>query len=309
MAALVLCSLRFLPARTQGGVGGFAWDAPLPETAGAENAAPAAEPLSEPESVLAALPSELESLAFSRPRLLLHASYRVVPDDTVSELAEIFGLNQDTLLSINNISQPRLLQIGQELRIPNQDGILHQVQPGETLEKIAEQYKTDGETIRIANELFSSRVNTGSSLFIPGARYDPSKFNEIVGTLFNWPIRGWITSSYGYRSDPFGGPRQFHSGLDIGGVMGAPVRAALSGRVVFVGYNEVMGNYIVISHHAGYRTLYGHLNQTHVKSGDYVRTGDRIGEVGSTGLSTGPHLHFTVYKNGRTTNPRFLLGR
>ncbi|MDR2516971.1 MAG: M23 family metallopeptidase, partial [Spirochaetaceae bacterium] len=294
----------------QGGVGGFAWDAPLAETAAPENAAPAAgEPVSEPEGVLSALPSELQSLAYSRPRLLLHSSYKVLPDDTVSELAETFGLNQDTILSINNISQPRLLQIGQELRIPNQDGILHQVQTGETLEKIAEQYKTDDEAIRVANELFSSRVNTGSSLFIPGARYAPSKLHEIVGTLFNWPIRGGITSSYGYRTDPFGGPRQFHSGIDIGGAMGAPVRAALSGQVAFVGYNEVMGNYIVISHHSGYRTLYGHLNQTHVKSGDYVRTGDRIGEVGSTGLSTGPHLHFTVYQNGRTTNPRFLLAR
>jgi len=85
------------------------------------------------------------------------------------------------------------------------------------------------------------------------------------------------------------------------------VRAAMSGRVSAVGWDDVLGNYIVISHHAGYRTMYGHLSAARVKTGAYVGTGERIGDVGSTGLSTGPHLHFTVFKNGVTVNPRTLL--
>jgi murein DD-endopeptidase MepM/ murein hydrolase activator NlpD len=99
----------------------------------------------------------------------------------------------------------------------------------------------------------------------------------------------------------------FHTGLDIRGSTGTPVRAAMSGRVSQTGYDAVFGNYVVISHHSGYRTLYGHMSVIRTRNGAYVGTGERIGDVGSTGLSTGPHLHFMVYKNGVTVNPRSLI--
>jgi len=81
----------------------------------------------------------------------------------------------------------------------------------------------------------------------------------------------------------------------------------MAGRVQATGYDANSGNYIVIAHHGGYKTLYAHLSLIRVKEGQYVKTGDQIGNVGSTGLSTGSHLHFTVYKNGVTVNPRTLL--
>jgi murein DD-endopeptidase MepM/ murein hydrolase activator NlpD len=81
----------------------------------------------------------------------------------------------------------------------------------------------------------------------------------------------------------------------------------MSGRVSAVGWDDGFGNYVVISHHSGYRTLYAHMSVIRVKAGAYVGTGERIGDVGSTGRSTGPHLHFTVYKNGVTVNPRALM--
>jgi murein DD-endopeptidase MepM/ murein hydrolase activator NlpD len=81
----------------------------------------------------------------------------------------------------------------------------------------------------------------------------------------------------------------------------------MAGRVSSVGYDGVSGNYVVITHHSGYRTLYAHLSVVRTKVGAYVRGGDLIGDVGSTGLSTGPHLHFTVYKNGVTVNSRALI--
>jgi murein DD-endopeptidase MepM/ murein hydrolase activator NlpD len=89
--------------------------------------------------------------------------------------------------------------------------------------------------------------------------------------------------------------------------MGTPVRAAMSGRVSSVSYDAVLGNYIVVTHHSGYRTMYGHLSVARVKTGAYVGTGERIGDVGMTGQTTGPHVHFTVYKNGVTVNPRTLM--
>ena len=249
----------------------------------------------------------MEPELFSRPQTLLYNSYTVEKGDIIGELATGFGLNQDTLISINNIKNTRLIQIGQVLRIPNQDGIMYTVGRNDTLDSIAQKYEADASAIRIANELFADAVPQGMALFIPGAKLDWVERQEINGDLFIWPTSGRITSPYGYRKWPFGNVRQFHSGLDIGAVMGAPVRAAMSGRVSVVDYDDVLGNYVVISHHSGYRTLYGHMSRARVRSGAYVGTGERIGDIGSTGMSTGPHLHFSVYKNGVSVNPRDLL--
>ncbi|MDR2629337.1 MAG: M23 family metallopeptidase [Spirochaetaceae bacterium] len=248
-----------------------------------------------------------EPKEFSKPQMLLYAAYTVKQGDTISDLARNFGLNQDTLISYNEIKQSRLLQIGQVLKIPNQDGLSYTVKTGDTLAAIAEKYQTDTGTIQTVNELFSEKITVGSKLFIPGARLDWVDLQEINGDLFTWPVYGYLTSLYGYRASPFTGVRQFHSGLDIGAAMGTPIRAAMGGRVTAVGYDNSYGNYVVITHHGGYRTLYGHMNVIRVKSGTYVAAGERIGDVGSTGRSTGPHLHFTVYKNGVTVNPRTLL--
>jgi murein DD-endopeptidase MepM/ murein hydrolase activator NlpD len=244
---------------------------------------------------------------YSKPRMLLSFPYKVQPGDTIGVLAETFGLNQDTLLSLNGIKNSRLLQIGRVLRVPNQDGILYTVKTGDTLASIAKKYETGPETILTANELFSETINPNTSLFSPGARLSRADLQEINGDLFLWPVRGYITSLYGSRPSPFTGVRQFHTGLDIGVPHGTPIKAAMAGRVSAVGYDGVTGNYVVITHHSGYRTLYGHMSKFRTQTGAYVRAGEIIGEVGTTGLSTGPHLHFTVYKNGVTVNPRALI--
>lgn len=249
----------------------------------------------------------LEPESFSKPRLLLYDIYAVQKGDTIGDLAAAFGLNPDTLISVNDIKNTRLLQIGQVLKVPNQNGIFYTVKKGDTLESVAEKYSTNTQAIQIVNELFSNAVNTGAALFIPGGRLDWINLQEINGDLFSWPIRGYITSPYGYRRSPFTGVRQFHSGLDIGSPKGTPVRAAMSGRVSAAGWDDILGNYVVLTHHSGYRTLYGHMSVLRVKYGAYVGSGERVGDVGSTGLSTGPHLHFTVYKNGVTVNPRVLM--
>ena len=249
----------------------------------------------------------LEPESFSQPRTLLYSSYTIRRGDIIGDLAASFGLNPDTIISLNNIRNARLLQIGQVLRIPNQDGIMYTMRRGDTIDSVAERYNSSTYAVRIANELFSDAVSAGTALFIPGARLDWMERQEINGDLFIWPAAGRITSPYGWRTSPFSGGRQFHSGIDIGAPMGAPVRAAMSGRVSTVGWDNVLGNYIVITHHSGYRTLYAHLSAVRVRPGAYVGTGERIGNVGNTGQSTGPHLHFTVYRNGVTINPRTLI--
>ena len=125
--------------------------------------------------------------------------------------------------------------------------------------------------------------------------------------MFIWPVTGRITSPYGNRRSPTTGRMQFHGGIDIGAPSGTPVRAAMSGRVSRVGRNNVFGNYIIINHHSGLQTKYAHLSRVRVNQGANVATGERIGDVGRTGISTGPHLHFEVIRNGITVNPRELL--
>lgn len=256
----------------------------------------------------ASFESVTEPESLTKTRTLLYDSHVIKSGENISNLAISFGLNQDTIISANRITAARLLQVGRVLRIPNQDGIFHTVRNGETLSGIAERYKADSAAIQIANELFSDKVVIGTELFIPGARLDWARLQEINGDLFIWPVNGAVTSFYGWRRDPFNrNRRQFHNGIDIRGNVGTPVRAAMAGRVSTVGFDRVLGNYVVINHNAGYRTLYAHLNTIRTRTGAYVAVGERIGDVGNTGQSTGSHLHFTVYRNGVTVNPRALM--
>lgn len=117
------------------------------------------------------------------------------------------------------------------------------------------------------------------------------------------PCYGWITSTFGYRNDPFTGERTFHKGLDIATSIGVPVVASADGTVVSTGFNSGMGNVVVIDHGLGIVTSYGHLNDIKVKPGDRVERGEIIGTVGNTGRSTGPHLHYEVIVNGINVNP------
>ncbi|GMO47481.1 MAG: M23 family metallopeptidase [Termitinemataceae bacterium] len=245
---------------------------------------------------------------FSAPLMLMYSTYKLENGDMIGPLALKYALNQDTLISVNGISNTRAVRAGKPLIIPNQDGILHRVSEGESLKQIADKYEVSMDSIVKANELFTENAAVGKNIFVPGAKLDYSKLQEINGDLFVWPISSRrITSRYGYRVNPVSGIRGFHSGLDIGANYGVPIRAAMSGRVSSTGYSEVFGNYVVISHHGGYRTLYAHMSVIRTKSGAYVQTGERIGDVGSTGQSTGAHLHFQVYRNGVTVNPVVLM--
>jgi murein DD-endopeptidase MepM/ murein hydrolase activator NlpD len=124
-----------------------------------------------------------------------------------------------------------------------------------------------------------------------------------LGELFVYPIRGRLTSSFGWRLDPISGVRRFHAALDLAASTGTTVKAAMDGRIATVGYNATYGNYIIMSHSGGYQTLYAHLHSVSVRKDAAVNQGSKIGEVGNTGYSTGPHLHFAVFRNGKAVNP------
>ena len=125
--------------------------------------------------------------------------------------------------------------------------------------------------------------------------------------VFIWPARGVITSDYGYRIHPIRGTSIFHSGIDIGADYGVPIRASASGIVIMSEYYGGYGNAIIIDHGNGYSTLYGHCSALFVGRGQRVSQGSIIASIGSTGMSTGPHLHFEVRYNGSPIDPRSKL--
>lgn len=238
-----------------------------------------------------------------------YQTYKVKSGDTISGVAKKFGLTMSTLIAVNDISNVRQLGAGQKLKIPSMDGILYTVKAGDSIASIVEKNKIKMETFLDVNELTSDTLTAGQSLFLPGVALDQKTLKNAMGELFILPINAkfrW-SSPYGWRADPFTGVRTFHTGTDLACPEGTPILATMSGKVTDVGYNRIYGNYVIINHSGGYQTLYAHQSKIACKKGDWVSQGTRIGYVGNTGYSTGPHLHFMVYKNGKRIDPMTVL--
>ncbi|MFW6214569.1 MAG: peptidoglycan DD-metalloendopeptidase family protein [Alkalispirochaetaceae bacterium] len=231
-------------------------------------------------------------------------SHTIEPGDTLSGLATEYDLTLDTLISFNQIKDARRIQIGDTYRIPNRDGLLYEVRSGDNLSGIAERYGTSVNAILDANDMRSRELSIGQVLFVPEARMNETELKLILGELFRNPTVGRFTSGFGMRADPFTGLPRFHNGIDWANAPGTLIRAAGSGRVVHI--ESQIGNYgkfVIIRHDGGFQTLYGHLDSFDVRPGQFVYQGDVIGRMGNTGRSTGPHLHFSVIRNGRFVNP------
>ena len=251
----------------------------------------------------------LASESFTEP--VTYQNYKVRSGDTISGIAIKFGLrNISTLISVNDIGNVRQLAAGQKLKIPSVDGIIYTVKAGDSLNGVASKYGIKLDNLLDVNDLTKETLTAGQQLFIPGVGMDASALRNAMGELFTMPITAkfrW-SSPYGYRADPFSGVKTFHTGTDMACPTGTPIVASMSGRVMKVGnMHRIYGNYVIIDHGNGYQTLYAHMSKALVAKGQWVSQGTRIGLVGSTGYSTGPHLHFTVYKNGKLVDPMSIL--
>ncbi|MCQ2592737.1 MAG: M23 family metallopeptidase [Treponema sp.] len=247
---------------------------------------------------------------FTQP--VSYQNYKVKSGDTISGITKKFGLsNISTLISVNDISNVRQLAAGQKLKVPSMDGVVYTVQKGDSIASIALKYSVKLESLLDVNELTNEELTVGQVLFIPGVALDRKTLQNAMGELFILPISAsfrW-TSPYGWREDPISFVRSFHTGTDMACPQGTPILASQSGRISTVGFNRIYGNYIIIDHGNGYQTLYAHMYKAIAKKGQWVSQGTRIGLVGSTGYSTGPHLHFMVYKNGNRIDPMSVLKR
>jgi murein DD-endopeptidase MepM/ murein hydrolase activator NlpD len=236
-------------------------------------------------------------------------NYTVKPGDSLSRIAVHYSISVDAIIASNtSISNERILKVGEKLKLPNMNGIPYTVKKGDNLSKIAGAMGIPLGAILDANDIQSEAIRPGTVLFIPGAKLRRNEVKPVLGgDQFIYPVRGRLTSPYGWRIDPINGLRLYHAALDLAANMGTPVKASMAGQVSMVGVNSVYGKYIILTHNNSYQTMYGHLSATSVKQGDHVVQGAKIGEVGNTGRSTGPHLHFALYKNGRVVNPLEFL--
>lgn len=240
--------------------------------------------------------------------------YEVQSGDVLGTIAEKFGVSLDTIKWANNLKSDRLVS-GQSLRIPPVTGIVHRVKPGDTIYSIAKQYKTDAQ--KIVNfpandfaDLDTFALNVGQTLIVPDGVapeaapvYIAQRVPKIIaggGGRLLWPASGQITQY----------PVSYHMALDIANNAAPDIAAAESGTIVYSGCIRYgYGCYIIIDHGNGLQTLYAHMQALYVSSGGSVVRGQAIGRMGSTGRSSGTHVHFEVRTNGVIVNPLGYLGR
>jgi murein DD-endopeptidase MepM/ murein hydrolase activator NlpD len=230
-------------------------------------------------------------------------SYQVRKGDSLFGIARKFNVSVDAIITANNLENAYYLQIGSKLQIPSKSGVFYHVKKGDSLFGIAKRYGVSVNSIADINDLASSVIQTGDRLFIPGGALTAWERASAIGEIFKHPVKGRLTSRMGFRIDPFTKRRAYHTGIDIANKVGTPVISSQFGRVIFTGYRGHYGKTVIVVHPQGYETLYAHLDKITVKRGQTIKQGERIGTIGNTGRSTGPHLHFEVHQNGKLVDP------
>lgn len=236
-------------------------------------------------------------------------SYSPGAEDTIFTVAARFNLPYDTIAAVNGIRNPEAFPNTGNLVIPNQPGIFIPLSPENDLEKLMRSWR--GSSLNSARELVI--VTPGGKRrfsFLPGEKFHAIERSFFLNVLFRFPLpTGVVSSGFGTRISPFSQEKHFHSGIDIAAPAGTDVYSAAAGTVSAAGQDGVLGNYVVLLHRGNFSTIYGHLQETRIYVGQNIGSGDIIGTVGSTGMSTGPHLHFEIRNAGEPWNPSEILAQ
>jgi LysM repeat protein len=231
--------------------------------------------------------------------------YVVREGDMLSQIAKMFGVSESTILWANDIKKANLIKPGDSLIILPVSGVRHTVKKGDTLASIAKLYAGDASDIIAYNGLSSeSDIAVGETVVVPGGRIaaPPAPKKSAHAALRSHAPGAPPAGGDGYYTHPVPGAIRTqgihgYNGVDLAAPVGTPIYAAAGGDVIIAkvgGWNGGYGGYIVIKHANGTQTLYAHLSASYVSVGQSVAQGESIGEIGSTGQSTGPHLHFEV---------------
>ena len=237
--------------------------------------------------------------------------YSYIPgdDDGLMAIAARCNIPLATLATLNRLSHAEDMLSGRVLLLPSMPGLFIPERPGTDLERLlsaarAEDSETAGVILSIPREGTTERF-----LFIPGDDFSSTERVFFLNRGFRFPLRYFqVTSFYGPRINPVTGRHGVHRGLDLAAPEGTEVFAVRSGTVVEIGEDAILGKYIIINHDNNWVSLYGHLSVIETSLRAEVQSGNLIGRVGSTGQSTGPHLHFELRQHGRTRDPARLLG-
>lgn len=265
--------------------------------------------------------------------------YVVKGGDTVGQIANFFGVSEETMRWANDLSEVSIIHPGDILKIPPGDGVIREVQEGDTLEKFAERYKREDQTVQAVMQSIADSnwldppfdLEEGQELFVPEGRLPLAEDNAVsysgmvkysrgsgdVGRFLSWPVednRGGVTQCF----------HSWHNGIDIADSGSPDLVAAASGVVTFAGCHSGhcpskgslyggsgTGWGVEVDHGNGYVTVYGHMRSIYVKKGQKVKRGQALGKMGASGTATGIHIHFMVWKNGRwnTVNPASYMTR
>ncbi|MCX7024524.1 MAG: M23 family metallopeptidase [Spirochaetes bacterium] len=236
-------------------------------------------------------------------------SYKMPEDAEIVDIAARLNCPYETIVTLNRIGSVRPLRKGEVLLLPSVIGVYLPDEPSGDLEYLMDSWRRP----EAASGIPLTAVVGGKSVrfrLFPGSYFHPAERAFFLSALFRFPLpKGRMTSGFGVRPSPVDGQSQMHQGIDLAAPAGTEVCAARSGTVSYVGFSDLLGNHVVISHEGGWETVYGHLSSVSVRLKENVKSGMMIGKVGSTGVSTGPHLHFEVRLKGAPRDPATVLPR
>ncbi|MFW5694476.1 MAG: LysM peptidoglycan-binding domain-containing M23 family metallopeptidase [Alkalispirochaeta sp.] len=248
---------------------------------------------------------EPETGSSDQPLILF--SYTPTSDEDLFSISTRLQLPYGTIASLNRLDRPRLPSDGRALLVPNRPGLFAPSHPETTLERrlLARiSQHEDAIEVRVPHS-----AGATTYFYAPALDFSEQERDLFMQGGFMHPIGGGTVSSpFGYRYHPFSKARLFHSGIDFAVDFGTPVYAAADGVVEEITREPLLGLSVTVAHRGDYQTRYAHLQETLVAVGDTLSEGDTLGYVGSTGMSTGPHLHFEVRYQGEPRDPeRYIL--
>ena len=239
-----------------------------------------------------------KKLATEKETTLMFYKYNTTKNDTLHSIAARCNISYDSIATLNRISSIHTDISNKTLLLPTLPGLFIPKDGNSTIEKIMLCRNFD------TSEIIRYTINDSEFYFLENEKFDATERIFFLNDNICSPLpNGILSSKYGLRNSPITGKPLFHNGIDLAANINSPVLACLNGKILNCDYNDVYGNYVVILHDNNMKSFYAHLNSFSCKIGDYVTTGQVIGYVGTTGLSTGPHLHFEVYISGQTKDP------
>lgn len=240
-----------------------------------------------------------------KPKNSTISTYVVREGDTISGIAQMFDVTPDTIRWANDMSRSSVIRVGQKLTILPVTGVKYTVKKGDTLASVARTYGGDATEIANFNGIEDGTLAIGAQIIIPNGEVQAPAPAKTVAKAASAPVTYSTGATVGYYAAPLSRYIETqgihgYNGVDLGAPSGTAVMASAAGEVVVAkgsGYNGGYGIYVVLQHGNGSQTLYAHLSRLSVSAGDFVEQGQVIGAVGTTGRSTGPHLHFEI-RNG-----------